>query len=34
MKFQHTIIPIYILIINNVQWDSETSYQTYVNLSP
>jgi len=23
MKFQH-----------NVQWDSETSYQTYVNLSP
>ena len=29
MKFQHTIIPIYI-----DQWDSETSYKTYVNLSP
>jgi len=33
MKFKHTIIQIYIYL-NNVQWDSETSYQTYVNLSP
>jgi hypothetical protein len=28
-EIQHTIIQIY-----NVQWDSETSYQTCVNLSP
>ena len=32
MKFQHTVIRIYIYTYN-VQWDSEASYQTYVNLS-
>ena len=33
IKFQHTIIQIYIYTYN-VQWDSETSNKTYVNLSP
>jgi len=33
MKFQHTIIKIYIYTYY-VQCDSETSYQIYVNLSP
>jgi hypothetical protein len=35
MTFQHTIIQICIYIYTyNVQWDPETSYKTYINLSP
>ena len=33
MKFQHTIIQMYIFTYNG-QWDLEAIFQTYVDLSP